>query len=240
MITGWEVEAVRTVAVILTRPPGDPSQAGDGTLLAPLAGRPVLEHSVAACEAAMPVSEILVVADPATAVQVRRHLAGRGYRKMAGILEGGPTRAHDIAAVMATVGDPECHVLIHDAAYPLVTTPVIEKCAAALRIHSCVCTAVPASDTMVGVENNLITVRPERDRLRRRQSPQGFHLSVLRRAYQLALADPAPPQDDECALVLRYLPDVPVALVPGAAGSIKITTAADIALTEAMLAASPR
>jgi 2-C-methyl-D-erythritol 4-phosphate cytidylyltransferase len=225
---------VRTVAVILTSSAADPSDSED-IALAQLAGRPVIEYSVAAYESAGPVNEILVVAAPAPAVQVRRALAGRGYRKMAGVLEGGPSRVHSVLQAMAAIGKPECDVLIHEAAYPLVTTPVIEECAAALRIQRCVCTAVPASDTMVGVENNLITVRPERDRLRRRQSPQGFRLSVLRRAYQLALADPGLWPSDDCGLILRYLPDVPVALVPGSERNLKITNPDDITIAETML-----
>lgn len=229
---------MRTVAVILTGSAMGPSQADD-LLFEPLAGRPVIEHSMAALEHAEPVSEILVVAAPAAAVRVRRALAGRGYRKMAGVLDGGPSRVHSVLTAMASIGEPECDVLVHEAAYPLITPQVIADCAVALRSSEAVCTAVPASDTMVAVENNLITVRPARDRLRSRQSPQGFRLSVLRRAYQLALADPGFQPADDCGLVLRYLPDVPVALVPGGEGSLKITTPGDLALAQAMLAAEP-
>ena len=229
---------MRTVAVILTGSAVDPSQSDD-LLFAPLDGRPVIERSVAAFEHADPVSEILVVAAPAPAVRVRRALGGRGYRKMAGILDGGPDRVHSVVAAMASIGEPECDVLVHEAAYPLITPQLIADCVLALRASEAVCTAVPASDTMVAVENNLITVRPERARLRRRQSPQGFRLSVLRRACQLALADPGFQPADDCGLVLRYLPDVPVALVPGGEGSLKITTPAELALAQAMLAAGP-
>jgi ribitol-5-phosphate 2-dehydrogenase (NADP+) / D-ribitol-5-phosphate cytidylyltransferase len=228
------VKTVRTVAVILTSSAADPSDSED-IALAQLAGRLVIEYSVAAYESAEPVNEILVVAAPAPAVQVRRALAGRGYRKMAGVLEGGPSRVHSVLQAMAAIGEPECDVLIHEAAYPLVSTPVIEECAAALRIHEAVCAAVPASDTMVKVENNLITVRPERNHLRRRQSPQGFRLSVLRRAYQLALAGSSLQPADDCALVLRYLPDVPVALIPGSERNLEITNPDDIKIAETML-----
>jgi ribitol-5-phosphate 2-dehydrogenase (NADP+) / D-ribitol-5-phosphate cytidylyltransferase len=230
---------VRTVAVILTGSAADPS-GSDDLLFAPLAGRPVIEHSVAAFERAEPVSEILVVAAAQSAVRVRRSLGGRGYRKMAGVLDGGPDRARSVLRAMASIGEPECDVLIHDAAYPLVTPQVIADCAAALRTHEAVCAAVPASDTMVAVEKDLITVRPHRDRLRSRQSPQGFRSPVLRRVYQQALADPSAARADECALVLRHLPDVPVALVAGGAGNIKITTPADIAVAEGLLTAGPR
>ena len=67
---------------------------------------------------------------------------------------------------------------------------------------------------------------------------QGFRLSVIRRAYELAGADPgfaaAPPTDD-CGVVLRYLPDVPIRAVPGSERNLKITYPADLAIAEVLL-----
>ena len=61
---------------------------------------------------------------------------------------------------------------------------------------------------------------------------------MIRRAYELADADPgfaAVPATDDCGVVLRYLPDVPVGAVTGSERNLKITYAADLAVAQALL-----
>jgi 2-C-methyl-D-erythritol 4-phosphate cytidylyltransferase len=218
---------LRTVAVIL-------AEAGQ---LAELAGKPVIEHAVGAFENAAQVDEILVVVAPALAAQVGQLLADGGYRKVSRVIEGGGTRTQAAQQAIRALGDTECNLLIHDADRPLISQRVIEDCVTALGTREAVCAAVPASDTMVAIEKGLITERPPRDRLRRRQTPQGFRLPVIRRGYELALADPAFEPTDDCGIVLRYLPDVAVAVVQGSEQSFTILSPAAIDIAEAMLSA---
>jgi len=228
---------VRTVAAVLAAPAEGPAGAA---LLARLAGRPVIEHSVAAFEASPLVDEIVVVTPPALAARTGRLLAAAGYLKVSRAIEGGATRLESAWQAIRILGQADCNLLLHDAARPLVSPRVIEDCVAALRTYPAVCAAVPASDTMVGVDKDLITERPPRDRLRRRQTPQGFRLGIIRRGYELALADPGPAPADDCGIVLRYLPEVPVRLVPGSERSVTVTGPSDTEIAEAVLASEPR
>jgi 2-C-methyl-D-erythritol 4-phosphate cytidylyltransferase len=98
--------------------------------------------------------------------------------------------------------------------------------------------AVPSSDTIVEVCDGVVTGMPRRDTLARCQTPQGFRLSVIRRAYELADADPAFGErqaTDDCGIVLRYLPEIPVRIVPGSERNIKITYPHDLEVAEALL-----
>jgi 2-C-methyl-D-erythritol 4-phosphate cytidylyltransferase len=230
----------RTVAVVLAAGAADLPGTAVPAVLAPLAGKPVIEHSVAAFETAPRVGEILVVAPPSLAAQVRWLLAAGGYRKVSRVIEGGATRTESARRAIAALGDADRLLLIHDAARPLVSQRVIEDCITALGSHGAVCAAVAAADTMVAVEKDLITERPPRDRLRCRQTPQGFRLPVIRRGYELALADPASEPADDCGIVLRYLPGVAVRLVQGSEQSFPVTRAADIDIAETLLAAGSR
>ena len=80
---------------------------------------------------------------------------------------------------------------------------------------------------------------PSRATLRRCQTPQAFRLSVLQRAHELALADPAATDaalaTDDCGVVLRYLPEVPVHVVEGHEQNLKITYPRDLAVARALL-----
>jgi len=226
---------MRTVAVVLGAGSGLRFGAAIPKQLLPLAGRALLEHSVAAFQQAPGVDEILVVMAPGHTAQVRDLLAERGYRKLTGVIEGGVTRPESARRAIAALGPDECNVLFHDAARPLLDQPTIAGCVRALRDHQAVGVAVPASDTIVVVQDGIMTSMPHRDTLRRCQTPQGFRLSVIRRAHELALADPGYTATDDCGVVMRYLPDVPVAVVPGSERNIKITYPHDLNVAEVLI-----
>ena len=230
-----EGTAVRTVAAVLAAPAADPAGA---LLFAPLAGRPVIEHSVAAFEASPQVDEILVVTPPPLTARAGKLFAAAGYRKTGLVIEGGATWTESAWQAILTLGEEDCNLLLHDAARPLIGPRVIGDCIAALETYQAACAAVLASDTMVQVDEDLITERPPRDRLRRRQTPQGFRLQVIRRGYELARADPDFTATDHCGIVLKYLPEVPVRLVPGSEPSVTVTGPADIEIAEALVAAA--
>jgi 2-C-methyl-D-erythritol 4-phosphate cytidylyltransferase len=206
--------------------------------LLPLAGRPMIEHSVAAFERAPAVDRILVVMAAGHAGQVRALLGTGGYAKLGDVIDGGATRTESTRRAIAELGDDECDVLFHDAARPLVSQQTIADCVAALADHRAVGVAVPSSDTIAVVSDGLMTAIPRRDSLARCQTPQGFRLSVIRLAYRLADADPGfgeLPATDDCGIVLRYLPELGVHVVPGSERNIKITYPRDLAIAEALL-----
>jgi ribitol-5-phosphate 2-dehydrogenase (NADP+) / D-ribitol-5-phosphate cytidylyltransferase len=232
---------MRTVAVVLAAGSGLRFGAAVPKQLLPLAGRALLEHSVSAFEQAPGVDAILVVMAPGHAAPVRELLTERGYGKVTGVIEGGVTRPESARRAIAELGPAECNVLFHDAARPLLDQQTIARCVAALHGHRAVGVAVPASDTIVVVEGGVMTSMPHRDTLRRCQTPQGFRLSVIRRAHQLAVADPGYADlaaTDDCGVVLRYLPEVPVAVVPGSERNIKVTHPDDLSVAEVLLAAA--
>ncbi len=229
---------MRTVAVVLAAGSGVRFGAELPKQLLPLAGRALLEHSVAAFDQAPGVDATLVVMAPGHADHARELLALGGYRKVTGIIEGGATRPESTRRAIAALGPAEGKVLFHDAARPLLDQATIAACVRALDTHEAVGVAVPTADTIVVVEDGLMTGMPHRDTLRRCQTPQGFRLSVIRKAHELALADPAFADlaaTDDCGVVLRYLPDVPVAVVPGSERNIKITYPGDLSIAEVLL-----
>jgi 2-C-methyl-D-erythritol 4-phosphate cytidylyltransferase len=103
--------------------------------------------------------------------------------------------------------------------------------------------AVPSPDTIAVVSDGIMAGMPRRDSLVRCQTPQGFRLSVIRRAHELAAADPRfgdLPATDDCGIVLRYLPDVSVHIVRGSERNLKITFPGDLIIAEALLREQPQ
>jgi 2-C-methyl-D-erythritol 4-phosphate cytidylyltransferase len=249
---------MRTVAVVLAGGSGERFGGGVPKQLLPLRGRTLLEHSVAAFERAPCVDGILVVIAAAYTERAAGLLAAAGFGKVTKVIAGGATRVDSTRAAIAELssagsgapgsgapgsgapglGSADCDVLFHDAARPLVDQQTIAGCAAALADYRAVGVCVPCSDTVAVVSDGLMTGMPRRDSLVRCQTPQGFRLSVIRRAHELAAADPAfadLPATDDCGIVLRYLPDVEVRVVPGSERNIKITYPRDLDIAETLL-----
>ena len=233
---------MRTVAVVLAGGSGERFGTSVPKQLLPFAGRPLLEHSVAAFDQARAVDSVLVVMAASHAGRAREVLAAGGYRKLAGVIPGGTTRVESTRLAITELGDRECDVLFHDAARPLVDQRIIADCVAALAEHRAVGVAVPSSDTIAVVSDGTMADMPRRDTLVRLQTPQGFRLSIIRRAHELAAADTRfgeLPATDDCGIVLRYLPDVRVHIIPGNERNLKITFPRDLAVAEALLRDAP-
>lgn len=204
-----------------------------------VSGRTILEHSVAAFASHPRIDEVLVVMVPGH-VDVARRIV-KAYPKVAGVVEAGVGAPRSDSTVRAlswigSRGDGEPHVLLHDAARPLVTADLIDRAVAALATYDAATAAIPSSDTILELapDGTLHNV-PSRANLRRVQTPQAFRVSVLRRAHELAAQDPSFEPTDDCSVVLRYLPDVPIGVFDGDERNIKVTEPLDLAVAELLL-----
>jgi len=229
---------MRTVAVVLAAGSGQRFGGGLPKQLRVLAGRTLIEHSVAAFQDAPGIDAILVVTNPGLTARVGALLAAGRYPKVTGVIEGGVTRADSTRCAISALGGDECDVLFHDAARPLIDQQTIAACVRALATDRAIGVTVPSSDTIVTAADGVISGMPRRDQLLRCQTAQGFRLSVIAAAYQLAAADPGfagTAATDDCGVVLRYLPQVPIRAVPGSERNIKITYPADLDVAELLL-----
>ena len=232
---------MRMVAVVLGGGVGQRLGAGMPKQLLTLGGTTLVERCVAAFQTAPGIDEILVVMARGFTGQVQALLAD-SYPKVTGVIEGGRGRPDSVRAALAAIASrtPEdCGVLLHDAARPLVDQRIIADCVAALAEHDAAGVAVPASDTMVVTGNGVMQSMPRRETLHRCQTPQCFRLPVITRAHELAAADPGYSPTDDCGVVMRYLPDVPVHIVPGSERNIKVTYPQDLTVAEALLSSAP-
>lgn len=226
-----------TAAVVLGGGMGNRFGASAPKQLLTLGGRTLVEHCVAAFGRAPGVDEVLLVMPSGYAAEAAKLVGDQ----VSAVIAGGVTRSDSVRNALAHLAARHpaetTGVLLHDAARPLVSQRVIADCVAALGRHDAAGTAVPASDTIVVAEDGVMSHVPPRDRLLRCQTPQCFRLSVIARAHELAAADPDFTPTDDCGVVLRYLPDIQVHIIPGSERNIKVTYPGDLAVAEALLRA---
>lgn len=148
---------------------------------------------------------------------------------------GGATRQQSVLrALLALEGlglDPATPVLVHDAARPLL--PAADLAALIDHPAECAILAAPMADTVKRDDGaGRIAATVPRESLWRALTPQRAPLGLLRRA--LAEAEQAGLSLTDEAQALERL-GVPVALVPGSALNIKLTTPDDLKLAAALL-----
>jgi len=232
---------LRTVAVVLAGGTGTRIGLDIPKQLLKIAGKTILEHTLDAFESHPGIDEIFIMMAPGHTHETARLVGRGGYRKVVGVLDGGEDRAASTAKAIAALTERsqpggDCNVLFHDAVRPLVGQRIITDCIAALRTYTAVDVAIPSADTVIIIDDaDVITAIPPRGRLRRGQTPQGFRLSVIRHAYELADADPdfaRHPVTDDCGVVLRYLPDTPIYVVPGSDRNMKVTHPIDVFIAD--------
>jgi 2-C-methyl-D-erythritol 4-phosphate cytidylyltransferase len=230
---------MRTVAVVLAAGSGSRFGSDSPKQLRLLAGRNLIEHCVQAFDGAPGIDQVLVVTAADLEEQVRRELAS--VAKVAAVIQGGASRTDSTRRALAWLSEAapaDAKVLFHDAARPLVDQRIIADCVAALDRWHAISVVVPSADTIVEVADGAIRRVLPRHTLARCQTPQGFRLSVISRAYARADADPgfaAMPATDDCGVVLRYLPEVTIGAVIGSERNLKITYADDLAIAHALI-----
>jgi 2-C-methyl-D-erythritol 4-phosphate cytidylyltransferase/2-C-methyl-D-erythritol 2,4-cyclodiphosphate synthase len=181
----------------------------------------VVAHSVSAFRSALP--------DAAVVVVVPKGEAGRfpGER----CVEGGAERADSVrAGLEALAGDAPAHVLIHDAARPLVALETIRAVRAALDTHPAAAPGLAVTDALWRTEGDRVAGIAARDRLARAQTPQGFRYDVILAAHRAGAGDAA----DDVAVALAA--GLEVAVVPGDERNLKLTNPGDFERAAALLA----
>jgi len=202
---------------------------GVDKIVAPLAGRPLLLHALAAFEACAVVQRVVVVAAPERRDAIAALIAEAGCAKVADVVTGGERRRDSVRAGLERLSDVEI-VAVHDGARPLVTPAIIAEGVSLARETGAAVAAWPLADTLKRADGSgrVLETIP-RDGVWLIQTPQVFRRDLLLAAHAATAADAT----DDAALVERL--GQPVYLYRGAAENIKITTPGDLALAEALL-----
>jgi 2-C-methyl-D-erythritol 4-phosphate cytidylyltransferase len=193
----------------------------------PLAGRPLVEWSIAALRAVPAVGSIVVACPPGHVHELDGHDLS--------VVEGGATRARSVANALAAVGTEL--VAIHDAARPLVTPELVDGVVATLVADpeaGGAIAATPVTDTIKRVDSFCVAETLDRGRLWAAQTPQVFRVEALRRALE-ADPDQVEAATDEAMLVEAS--GGRVLIHPAPAENLKVTTPLDLRLAELLLRA---
>lgn len=218
-----------TAAVIVAAGAG--TRMGFDKLLAPLAGTPVLRHTLNAFQLCPDIDGFWIVVSPSSQNTVLALAAD--FPKFRGLVPGGPERHLSVwNGLSALPPDTDC-VAVHDGARPLIRPGQISRCIAAARLHGAAASARRITDTLKRADpDGRVTASVDRDHLWAMETPQVFRFPLLHAAYQKVLQNGTLVTDEVSAATLS---DIPVWLVENHSPNLKITLPGDLETAAALL-----
>jgi 2-C-methyl-D-erythritol 4-phosphate cytidylyltransferase len=183
------------------------------------AGRPLIEWSLEVLDS---VCDRVIVAAP------------DGYDEGPDRVRGGESRSASVRNALEAAPEAEVFV-VHDAARPLVTRELVDRCIEALvpGVDGAIA-AIPMTDTVKEVASDGRVLRTlDRSALWAIQTPQVFKADILRRALERDAAALAAATDD------AYLVDDAggvITVVESYPENLKVTRESDLRIAEALLA----
>lgn len=204
-----------------------------------LAGKNIIEYTIATFEQNDNIDEICIVADTVYHEKLFEISKINKFSKVKKIIQGGKERKDSsYNAIKEYENKKNINLIFHDAVRPFVSQRIINDCIESLEKYSAIDVAIPTADTIIQIDETSKTIEniPTRSKLQRGQTPQAFKLEVIKKAHELAILDKNEPMfTDDCGLVKQYLPNEKVFVVNGEERNIKITYPEDLLFAEKLI-----
>ena len=200
-----------------------------------LLGKPVIAHTLALFQSCEAVNEIILIVPGSMQSYSSELVQEHGFTKVVEIVPGGERRQDSVYnGLQALMLHPADIVLVHDAVRPLITHRQIEEIIECCITYKAVVPAIQLKETVkqADAEGCFVSSTLDRRGLWLVQTPQAFAADLLFTAYQKALSEGYTATDD-AGLVERV--GIKVKIVKGSEWNIKITTAEDFMIAEAIL-----
>ena len=127
-------------------------------------------------------------------------------------------------------------VLIHDAIRPMVSPDIISDCIRVTRQFGNAISVIPCAEAMLTTEDSIISTGVfNRDKLKRTQTPQGFHIGEICQVHREALKAGILNSTASCTLFIDMGKQVYFSM--GSEKNVKLTTVEDIDIFKALLMA---
>ena len=193
-------------------------------------GKPIIQYSMEAFQNHPLIDEMVVVLPDEYVGKLSQFVDIDMFPKLEAQLGGGSERyLSTLAALRYYTSENDANILFHDAARPLVTQEIISNVLYALNQFEAVCVAIPTTDTVIETtENGFIHHYPKRQQMVNAQTPQAFNIKVIKQAFNMAMQDTGFFTTDDCSIVHKYLPHIPIKIVPGSIKNFKITNPTDL------------
>lgn len=206
----------------------------------PLAGLPVMMHTIRAFSNCSAAPHIITVIHPELHAQWSTLCKTHCFDIPHTVVNGGSSRFESVknglSAIAALTTDPtDSTIAVHDAARPLINPELIDRTYRQAALTGAAALALPATDSVRLVSGNRSKNNGyPRAKVYLMQTPQTFSADILYDAYRQA--DNSAFSDDASVVEKK---GHPITLVDGDTRNIKITFPQDLAIAEILLQQRP-
>ena len=202
-------------------------------------GRPVLAHTLGIFERHPRIDKIVLVSARGYFDDCRELAAKYGITKLHAVVAGGDSAQESIYNGLKAASvdfPPETVVLLHDGVRPYLEPQVIDANITGVEKFGNAVTYTPCYETIVlSKDEEKIDALPSRRESYTAQAPQSFRLGDILAAHEKIRARPEGYDDMVDQATICWTLGIPIHLIRGNRGNVKITTPEDIVMLEALL-----
>jgi ribitol-5-phosphate 2-dehydrogenase (NADP+) / D-ribitol-5-phosphate cytidylyltransferase len=197
-------------------------------------GKTILDYCLTNFNSHSQINKIIVVSNPEHIQRTKQIALGGKFAKVVSVIEGGATRGESsflgLREILKLENKPEkAKVLIQDAVRPNTTAQLITEVVNNLENHNAATVAIPTTDTIYISDNSgMLESIPDRSKIYKAQTPQGFSLQTIAKAYESLEKVHRFKQTDDTSIFNMVFPKEIIKIVDGDNNNIKITFSEDL------------
>jgi 2-C-methyl-D-erythritol 4-phosphate cytidylyltransferase len=225
--------AMRASAIVVAAGSGSRLGRGEPKAFVTVAGETMLTRVLRTLVRVPGIVEVVVAVPAGMERAARAEVQAVSLPLPLKVTAGGAERHDSVRIALALVSIDTDLVVVHDAARPLATPALFERCLEIAAQSGGAIAAIPVADTLKRVSDRAISETVSRAGLWQAQTPQAFRRDLLVAAHNRASENGGSATDD-AALVERI--GGAVTIVDGSPLNIKITTPEDLRIAETVIA----
>lgn len=172
---------LKVTAIIACAGKGSRSGQKNNKIFSKIDGQSLVYKTVKTFSEIKPIDDIIVVYASGEKAKIQKELSS--ISKPIIYIEGGETRFQSVKNALFTLNDGA--VLIHDGARPFIDKSVIIDCIKSVKAFGSGVVCTTPTDTIIETDNKDNIVVSTRKNRYLAQTPQGFMVNDLKRAYSL-------------------------------------------------------
>jgi 2-C-methyl-D-erythritol 4-phosphate cytidylyltransferase len=223
---------MKAVAIIPAAGLGTRMKSASPKQFLALEGSPIILHTLRKFARCPLIKEIIVPLRKTDVGHFRSLIEQEGLSGMVRTVSGGIHRQDSVFNSFKEIKDESAIVVVHDAVRPFVEVSLIETVIREADDKGAAILAIPATDTVKQIDRHKVVATLPRDKIVLVQTPQAFRHSLLKEAFEKAVAEHFYATDESC-LVERL--GYEVVVLRGTEQNIKITKPADLPLAELLI-----
>lgn len=204
----------------------------------PIAGMPLLAHTIKVFEDCAAIDEIVLVTDEQYLLYVSESIVDRNqFKKANKVRSAAEGRFKTVLSGLEGVPGNTDIVLIHDGLRPFIAAESITGLINECEIHNAVTLGLRADMPVKRAEEGYILASLDKNRIYLMQSPQAFKYGLIMEAYRSALSSTHVFADD-AAVVERYGHKIKV--LDGDVSNFRITNERDFQIAKYLIESDSR